>query len=443
MRNNIALEDLFRLLPDGEELEDLRAALMIAAVPDSEKEWASSSAYATVGRRVVTPPVLERTLRDAEDAIHRRIADTFERLRRASDRFWDEDAGAAALELVALGDEEENRIRPLRALSAHHAALMLSLPLADKNPQILALRRIARVLWHAGELSEAGDYYARSAELARAAGDLRGEVIARTGSGNVMMFQGRFTDAEACYRVALALLGDCNHLELQLERGHLYNNLGGTLMHLDRLDEADEWLSRAQEIWFTLDSPVDLGVWHHNVGLLRCKAGDLEAGRDMLLKGMQLPVPPALRSMIATDLAEMLLASGMVTRAEEIGREAETYALASRSPYHISHMYRCLGTLAAARGDEGGITFYEKALEIASQANHGLAEGEALLSYGVFRAEMGATDEAVALVERAREIFTGLGSAGGVTRAEQALNVIEAPSPIALAPSLPLAATGD
>jgi tetratricopeptide (TPR) repeat protein len=443
MREYVALEDLFRLLPDIEELEDLRAALMVAAVPDSEKEWASSSAYATVGLRVVTRPIVEASLRTAEEALHQRISDNFARLRKVCDEYWREDAAAAARELVALGEEEEGRIRPRRALATQRAALTLSLPLADKTPQILALRRIARVLWHAGELNEAGDYYARSAELARAAGDLRGELIARTGSGNVLLFQGRFAEAEVCYRTALGLLGDGNHADLQLERGQLYNNMGATLLHLDRLDESEEWLARAQEIWFAVDSPVDLGVWHHNVGIARYKAGDLESARQMLTKGVELPVPPALRSMMATDLAEVLLSSGMVTHAETVGREAETYAIASRSPYHISHMYCCLGALAAARGDEGGITFYEKALEIATEAGHALAESEALLGYGIFRAQMGANEEAEALLERAREIFIDLGSDEELARTEQALRDIKTSSPVSLPSAAPLAAAGD
>jgi tetratricopeptide (TPR) repeat protein len=443
MRRSVALEDLFRLLPELEELEDLRAALMVAAVPDVEKEWASSSAYTTISRRMVTRSAAEASLRAAEEALHRRTTDNFARLRRVFDEYWREDAAAAARELVALGEEEEGRTRVQRALATQRAALTLSLPLADKSPQILALRRIARVLAQSGDLSEAGDYYARSADLARASGDLRGELIARTGSGNVLMYQGRFAEAEACYRLALGLLGDGNHLDFKLERGQLYNNLGSNQMHLDRLEESEEWLARAQEIWSVVDSPVDLGVWHHNVGMVRYKAGDLDAAREMLEKGVELPVPPALRSMIATDLAEVLLSSGMVTLAETVGREAETYAIASRSPYHISHMYCCLGALAAAQGDEGGIIFYEKALEIATEANHALAESEALLGYGVFRAQMGAKEEAEALLERAREMFIDLGSADELARTEQALERIKESVPAPLPATGPLAAAGD
>jgi tetratricopeptide (TPR) repeat protein len=177
--------------------------------------------------------------------------------------------------------------------------------------------------------------------------------------------------------------------------------------------------------------------------MVRYKAGDLDAAREMLEKGVELPVPPALRSMIATDLAEVLLSSGMVTLAETVGREAETYAIASRSPYHISHMYCCLGALAAAQGDEGGIIFYEKALEIATEANHALAESEALLGYGVFRAQMGAKEEAEALLERAREMFIDLGSADELARTEQALERIKESVPAPLPATGPLAAAGD
>ena len=92
----------------------------------------------------------------------------------------------AARHLIALGEQQESSGRALGAHQCYRAALSLSLPLPDKGAQILALRRLGRVALALGEFQDATAYYERSADLARDTDDLRGEVIARTGVGNVL-----------------------------------------------------------------------------------------------------------------------------------------------------------------------------------------------------------------------------------------------------------------
>jgi tetratricopeptide (TPR) repeat protein len=435
MRTHISLEELFRLLPRLDELDVLRASIMSAAVPDPQKEWASSSSYTTVDKRVLSRETVNATLAATEAALTQHVARTFAGIHDMVDHYWAGDEGATACELIAMGEQEEARSQLARARVLYATALSMSMPLAEKAPQILALRRVARVLFHEGEFQQARDYYARSAELARAAGESRSEVIACTGMGNVLVLQGRWAEAEACYRAALALIDASDAQDLKLERGQIYNNLGSVTMRLARLEEAEEWLSRARELWQWVDSPADLAICCHHQGLLRIRQGRLSEAKEVLLAALDLPSPRAVRSVVATDLSDLFLREGRLTQAEEWGREAETHAIASGSPYQMSHMYGGLGNIARARGDEGGITFFEKAIEIARASGQAIAEGEALMDYALLRADIGQSDEAISYLERAREIFIDLGAEHDLARLQEVEAEVRS--------HLPLAAAGD
>ena len=98
----------------------------------------------------------------------------------------------AARRLIALGEDQEALGRYRNARRCYESALALALPLAEKGPQIVALRRAARIARVLGELDDALLHYRRSGELAGDADDRRGEVIAYTGVGNVLAVQGRW-----------------------------------------------------------------------------------------------------------------------------------------------------------------------------------------------------------------------------------------------------------
>ena len=93
-----------------------------------------------------------------------------------------------------------------------------------------------------------------------------------------------------------------------------------------------------------------------------------------------------------------------------MARVAEEHAIASRSPYTLGYMYRNLGNLARARGDEDGFTFFEKALQIAREKGYPSLEAETLVDYAELRRNAGGGEEAEAYLERARELFIQLGA---------------------------------
>lgn len=430
-RSEATLEELFSLLPELEELELLRVTLVGAAVPNPDKAWDSSSSYATFDKRIVSQEQLEKAVNESADALVQYVASLRSALHSVFRSFWSGDDGTTAAALVSWGERLESAGLYRKARQCYDVALSLSLPLPDKTPQILALRRIARVASALGDLQEAWSYYQRSAELARDTGDVRSEVVARTGLGNVRLWQGRPAEAERCYRDVQELLASLDAPSgLQLERAQLYNNLGNVATRQGRLDEAEEWFQRGLQIWENeLSSPYDQAVCYHNQALLRGVQERREEARDIYRKALSLEIPAGVWAVIAIDLAELFLRDGHVSQAEEWGRAAEERAIATRSPYFLGRTYHGRGNIARAIGDDGGFIFFEKALQIAREKGYRLLEGETLVDYALLKIQNGETEEAQAYLEHAREIFIDLGTTQDQERAEQALRDIAGPGP--------------
>jgi tetratricopeptide (TPR) repeat protein len=421
-RTEATVEEILGLLPDIDELEVLRLGIVRAAVPDPEKAWESSSMRATIDKRIVGADAVEQAVDEAERALIAYIQLLHGGLRPALRAYFDGRPDETAQHLITLGEQHEGDGRLRSARQCYRAALSLSLPLVEKAPQILALRRIARVSVAVGDFQEAFSHYERSTELARDSLDLHGEVIGQTGIGNVLFWQGRLAEAEDSYRLALALAERAPETELRLERGHLFNNLGNLATRTQRLDDAELWIARALELWEGFPSPVvDLVICWVNRAHLREVQGRWEEAREAYERALKLPATPSVRAGVAIDLAEWYLREGHLTQAEEWTRVAEEHAIASGSPYTLGRMYQARGNIARAQEDADGFIFYEKALEIARDKGYPFLEGETALDYAQLRAQTGGAEEAVAYLERACEIFRSLGTLRELERAEKAL----------------------
>ncbi|HEU0078180.1 MAG TPA: tetratricopeptide repeat protein, partial [Longimicrobiaceae bacterium] len=345
--------ELLGLLPEVDELELLRLKIIGAAVPDPGKTWDSSSAYATVDKRIVSAEEVDRAVQEAEESLRSHIASLYEGLRPIFRAYYAGKEDDAALQLVALGEQLEGGGRLKGARQCYRSALSLSLPLLDKGPQLLALRRIGRVSLTLGEFQEAASHYERSAQLARDAGEVRGEVVARTGYANVLAWQGRWVEADRSYREALAILEAEDGPGPSVERAQLFNNLGNIDTWLERLDDADSVLGQALEMWHTLPpSPQDTAICYINLAHLREQQGRFGEARAAYEHAFEQPVPHSLRSGIASDMAEMCLREGHVSQAGEWGRVAEEHAIRSGSAYMLGRMYQGRGNIARAGRDE-------------------------------------------------------------------------------------------
>ncbi|HVG44570.1 MAG TPA: tetratricopeptide repeat protein [Longimicrobium sp.] len=446
IRSEATVEEILGLLPDLEDLEVFRLRLVGAAVRDPEKEWESSNTFTTIDKRIVSPEAVDTAVQEAERAVHEYVSTLHAGLPPVLQAFFTGNEAEAALRLIELGEKLEERGRMLGARRCYRSALKVSLPLVDKAPQVLALRRVGRVSLKIGDLQEAASYYERSAELAHDSGDLHAEVVARTGHGNVLLWQGRWSDAERCYRDALALADTAEPGALLLEHGHIYNNLANANTRLRRLDEAERWFESGFRVWDALSSPLDLGICLHNRAQLREAQDRREEAASDYETALKLPIPAWLRSSIATDFAAWWLEEGHLTQAEEWGRMAEENAIAAGSPYTLGHMYLGRGKIARAQGDADGFIFFEKTLEIAREKGYHSLEAETLVDYAALRAQNDGMEEALAYLERACEILRGLGNVAELERAEAALAELRAGSEEFTthpAGEPPLAAAGD
>ncbi|HEX8210476.1 MAG TPA: tetratricopeptide repeat protein [Longimicrobium sp.] len=420
-RSAFVVEELLGLLPALDELEVLRLRLIGAAAPDPRRMWDSSTAYTTVDKRVLSPTDVEQSLAEADEALRQYVATLHDRLRPLFRSFFEGDLDTVARHLVGLGEHHEALGRARSARKCYDAAMRVALPLVEKGAQVLALRRIGRVALSLGDFQEAALHYERSAELARDSGDLHGEVVARTGEGNVLLWQGNWREAENYYRDALARAESAPAETLTTARGHLYNNLGNVATRLRRLDEAEEWFKRALAVWSDHPSPGDLGVCLHNLGHLRLEQGRMAEAAATYERAIKLEVPPTLRVAIAVDLAQLLLREGHLTQAEDWALVAENHAIAAASPYLLGRMYQGRGNIARARGHADGFTLYEKALEIARGKGYPFLEAETLADYAELRLQTGGVEEAQAYLERARDIFKESGAVQDCARAEASL----------------------
>lgn len=411
--------------------------MIVAAVPDPGKAWDSSSSYATIDKRILTPESVDRAVDAAESALREYVSMLHDGLRPAFRSYFEGDTEGAGRHLLALGERHEGAGRARGAEQCYLAALALSLPIADKSLQMLALRRLGRVTLSLAQFSDATSYYERSAELARDSGDVRAEVAARTGAGNVNMHQGRWPEAERMYREAVGFAEALDRGHATLELGQLYNNLGNATTRIGELGAAEEWLERALAVWDQVDSPTDRAVCLMNLGHLRENQGRLAETREAYEAALELPIPAAFKSLAAADLAGLCLKEGYVSRAEDMARLAEEHAIAASSPYTLGYLYRNRGNLARGRGDEDGFTFFEKALEIAREKGYPYLEAETLADYAELRRQYGGTEEAAAYLDRAREIFTELGAVRDVARVQAALKELRS------AIEMPLATAGD
>lgn len=421
-RSVVTFEDLNRVLPAIEELEDLRLGIVGVAVLDPAKEWDDSRAYATIDKRVVNLEQVTGVLSEVEASFQEFTTSFFSNLRPLLAAICDREYETAARHLTALGDQYEAVGRHAQAMRYFESALQILEALPERQNQILVLRQLARSARAVGELDRSQLYYRRSAEIARDVEDVEAEAVALTGYGNILAVQGRWPAAEEVYTSALrrADLGPEGE-RLPLVRGQLYINLGLVASRQGRFDEAEEWLERAAQMREVMDSLLDRALCNYNLAQLRVRQDRRTEALVIFEATLNLALPPGVRATLAATYAESLLQEGRVADAVRWGREAEEQAIRARSPYSLAEMYQVLGNIARERGAEDGFTFYEKAIQLAQEKGYTLLEGETLVDYARLRTRMGGREEALSYVHRAIDIFQAIGAQAELERAREVL----------------------
>jgi tetratricopeptide (TPR) repeat protein len=272
----------------------------------------------------------------------------------------------------------------------------LSASLPDRDWLVLALRRLARVRLAAGEVDEARSLYRAALDQALNTGDRASRIIALTGIGNALSFQGRWSEARAHYDQGLLL---CDDADVHL-RAQLHINLAMVLRELDQLDEAESHLGRARAAWHVMQ-PADRCGWYNFTGLVALSRDALDDAEAAFHRALVEATVEFERAMVIDNLVELAIRRHNFTEAADLGRRAERHALAAGSPRALAEIYTRLGRLFRLRGDANGVTFFEKALELCRRHRYPMVEATACAEYASFREMLGDADEARAYSERA------------------------------------------
>jgi tetratricopeptide (TPR) repeat protein len=406
MQHDVTLDRLLGALPELGELASLRAALLSASVIDLSRLWSQSSAYATYDKRVLTSQAVEHAVAGAARAAHARVDALYSAIGRALAAIVGDDMDSAAMELIAIGEHAEAEENVASALAWYRGADVVAARAGNYALRAIALRYRALLQLNHGAIDDAMADYRASLEQAISAKDVEGQVVAATGLGNVAGYQGRAREALAAFQSALNLCGEA----FPRRRAQLFINMAAMLSEEERFDEASLRLADASALWTHL-TDADRCGWYNSRGLLALNRGEVEMAEGILHQALSSAHSEFERGMVLDSLAELFIRQGNLAEAETLARSAEEAALRAGSPRALAEIYTRLGKIFRLRGDQNGVTFFEKALEICGQGRYPHTEANAYLEYGLFRRIHGDIDEARSYFERARQLFGEIGAA--------------------------------
>jgi tetratricopeptide (TPR) repeat protein len=419
---HLLVERALALVPDYEDFLPLSDAVIGASRVDLDKVWARSGAYATVGKRVVDPARVEALMHQLLARSQERLRELFDLVLGAIREQQGGNPAAAARLLIQAGEMEEGERRLEKADRIYRMALGLCQDLREKEPQLLALRRLGRTARTAGRLDEAWAWYEQSWQLAVDAMDLEGQVIACQGLGNVCDDRGERDRARRWWERGAEMAAglDRPHLEWPL-----FINLSVLSLLEGDLAEAERLLVRARERMERAGAPEAWIFWLNNRGLLQLEHGDPVAAEAVFREAL----PEAeghWELTIRVNLGESLLRQDRLLEAEDEARLAEELAIVHRLVPDLIDVYNLLGAIARGRGDEEGFVFYEQALRVCHErALPRKTEAAILHGYGQLHHACGRPEEARGYLEAARDVYRALGLAPELARVEQNLRALE------------------
>ncbi len=407
MPPHLLVERALALVPECEEFLPLTDAVIGTSHVDGDKRWDRSSAYATVGKRVVDSSRLAEVIPRVLEREQRRLSELFGLVLQAVQEQEEGHPAAAAATLIQAGEREEADRRLDHAERIYAMALEISRDLRDKGPQVLALRRLGRATRAAGRLEEAWSWYEQSHQLSFDQLDVTGQAIACQGLGNVCDGRGERERARAWYERGLALARGLDDPALEWP---FYANLSVLAILDGELAEAEALLDRAQARVEAAGDEGAVPYLDNNRGLLRLEHGDAVGAEKAFREGLDRGPDGFWEMTIRVNLGQALVRQGRHFEAEEEARRAEEIAVVNRFIPDLVDVYDLLGTIARARCDEEGFVFYEEALRVCHE--RGLPakfEAAVYAGYGRLHLACGRPAEGRAYLDHARGIYEELG----------------------------------
>ncbi|HEX8244304.1 MAG TPA: tetratricopeptide repeat protein [Longimicrobium sp.] len=404
---HLLVERALALVPDAEEFLPLSDAVIGSSRLDRDKLWARSGAYATLGKRVVDPTRLAALIPALAERSRERLQELYTRVLEAIRHQQEGDLAAAAAALVRAGEVEEGDRRLEKAEKIYLLALEISRDLREKEPQILALRRLGRTARAAGRPDEAWEWYERSYALAVDQMDAAAQAVACQGLGNLCDDRGERERARGWYERGLAIARGLGDPALEWP---FYTNLSVIAIKHGELADAEALLARARERIEATGADDAMPFYLNNRGLLLTEHGDLEGAEAEFREALERRPEPRWEMTVRTNLGDVLLRQGRLFEAQEEARRAEELAIVHRLIEDCVDVYLLLGGIARSRCDEEGFVFYEQALSVCHERGLPRKQEAAVLhGYGLLHGACGRPAEARAYLDAAREIYESLG----------------------------------
>lgn len=415
---HLLVERALALVPDYEEFLPLSDALIGASRVDADKVWARSGAYATVGKRVVDPARVDELVRVLLERSQQRLRELFDLVLGAIREQQGGNPATAAEMLIRAGEMEEADRRLDKADRIYRMALGISQDLREKEPHVLALRRLGRTARTAGRLEEAWNWYEQSYQLAADGMDVEGQVIACQGLGNLCDDRGERDRARIWWEQGLELAAQLDQPALEWP---LYINLSVLSMLEGDLPEAERLLDRGRERMEQAGAPGARMYWLNNRGLILLEHGDSAEAEGVFREALE-GAEGHWELTMRVNLGEALRAQARYLEAEDEARRAEEVAIVHRLVPDLIDVYNLLGAIARERCDEEGFVFYEQALRVCHErALPRKTEAAILHGYGQLHYACGRPEEGRGYLEAARDIYHALGFAPELARVEENL----------------------
>jgi tetratricopeptide (TPR) repeat protein len=424
----VKVEQALHFLPDLESVMPLRAELLASSEGSDRAAWTSAGAYLTVGKRNLSPDAVRQRLPQLVRAVADHVAAVYNAYADALDGQERGDLGVAVASLLRAGRLEEYAGRLRAARGWYEVALGVAEALQDRRPEVEALLAIGAACVTIGAAVDGARAYQRGLALAESEFDQDGAIAACEGLGRSAFERGEWAGAQAWMARGLRLAeasGD------PVRVGRLHRRLGvladrqGDLVsagdHLRRAREAVEPSGDAREMARILDAQ----------GVLDARGGRADvaiaAYREALAWTRRREPDPALETRVRLHLAELLLATDRALEAEDEMRRAEQLAIGANLTARLVQIYTLMGAHRGRLGDETGFVFFEQAMTLCHALERSPAlEAEVCYEYGVFKHHLGQQDEARAYLERARELYEGVGGAATLERVRAELEQLTA-----------------
>lgn len=410
----LRVEQALRLLPAVDALSPLRAFLI-----SSSRAKSSAEPHGTVGKRYVHPDDLRDLMPRALKQITEHLGVLYDAALEALEAEQKGDETGAVRALLKAGAQEESVRRHSEAYAWYDHALKIAAGLRDRRPEIEALRHLGHLDCVRGRLEAGSRYFQRSLALAEDEMDEPGAALACQGLGKAAVAQGTWQGAEAWFGKGLRHAGAApSELGASLLVG-----LADAARGRGQFDLAADRLRQARVIFEKLGDEEGVALVLNADGLLQVDKGQRDAGlaryREALSRLHRAAKNPRLEMSLRLNICRMFLDSGRLPDAEDEARRAEEIAIIHNFTYELAGLYALMGRMRGMDRDETGFVFFEKAIELCQGPDpFPRLEAEVFREYGLFRSTLGEREEAVAYLERAREILEGLGDRATLAQIE-------------------------